>query len=233
MPDIPHCIRHLVCTLGLCLVASVAQANAFSNFIGMQFVDLPGSKLQMGKTEVTLGQFRRFPAARGSDRFETSNRYGDDAPVVYVSWEDANQFIDWLNRSKTADDRGVYRLPSEAEWEAACRAGGNQAYCGGDEPDAVGWFDQNSGYRPHAVATRQPNAFGLHDMSGNVAEWTANCWLDGARAAPAAGSCAGRVVRGGSWLSYDGMTLGAERYFEAPWSRSDTVGFRVARMLAP
>jgi formylglycine-generating enzyme required for sulfatase activity len=232
MRDTPHCLRKFACTLGLCLLAGITHADDFTNFIGMQFVDLPGSNLQMGKTEVTLGQFRRFMAARGSNQFETDNRYGDEAPVVDVSWNDAGKFIDWLNRSKAATDQGLYRLPSEAEWETACRAGGNHPYCGGDEPDAIGWFDQNSGYRPHAVATRLPNAFGLHDMSGNVAEWTASCWLDSATTTPTSGNCVGRVVRGGSWLSYDGIMLGAERYFEAPASRSYIVGFRVVRTLA-
>ena len=225
----PYCLRKFIWTLGLFVVTGIAHANDFTNFIGMQFVDIPGSNLQMEKTEVTLGQFRRSMSAPGSDQFQAVNRYGDEVPVTYVSWEDAGQFIGWLNRSKAASDRGLYRLPSEAEWEAACRAGGNHPYCGGDEPDAIGWFDHNSGYRPHAVATRLPNAYGLHDMSGNVAEWTASCWLDSAAATPAARDCAGRVVRGGSWLSYDGFALGAERYFEAPSSRSQVVGFRVVR----
>lgn len=224
-------VRDLVCALGLCLAISIAHADEFSNFIGMQFAGIPGSNLQMGKTETTLGQFKRFLSARGSDQFETFNRYGDDAPVVYVSWDDAVQFTVWLNRSKPAGDPGTYRLPSEAEWGAACRAGGSHTYCGGDQPDAVAWFDQNSGYRPHAVAGKQPNAFGLHDMSGNVSEWTASCWQDDASARTTSSNCTGRVVRGGSWLSYDGIALGAERYFEAPSSRSQVVGFRVVRTM--
>jgi formylglycine-generating enzyme required for sulfatase activity len=217
--------------LGLYLSINIAYAEEFINFIGMPFVDLPGSNLQVEKTEITLGQFKHFSGARGSDQFETVNRYGDDAPVAFVSWNDAGQFIDWLNRSKPASDAGTYRLPSEAEWETACRAGANRLYCGGDEPDAIGWFDQNSGYRPHPVAGKQPNAFGLHDMSGNVAEWTATCWLDGPAATPSGGNCAGRVVRGASWLSYDGIALGSERYFEAPASRSYVIGFRVVRVI--
>lgn len=236
MPATPDCtphrtlhrLRKFVFTLGLCLLTGATHADDFTNFIGMQFVDIPGSNLQVEKTEVTLGQFRRSMSARGSDQFEADNRYGDEAPVVDVSWDDARQFIAWLNRSKAATDHGLYRLPSEAEWETACRAGGSHPYCGGDEPNAIGWFDLNSGYRPHAVATRLPNAFGLHDMSGNVAEWTASCWLDSA-ATTATGNCAGRVVRGGSWLSFDGFALGAERYVEAPSSRSYVVGFRVVR----
>lgn len=239
MLNTPHCVRprsyafvrDLACTLGLCLAISTAHADEFSNFIGMQFVNLPGSNLQMGKTEVTLGQFKRFVAARDSDQFEKFNSYGDDAPVVYVSWDDAGQFIAWLNRSKPASDRGTYRLPSEAEWEAACRAGGSHAYCGGDELDAVAWFDQNSGYRPHAVAGKQPNAFGLHDMSGNVYEWTASCWRDNGRVTLTDGKCAGRVVRGGSWLNYDGIAISSDRYYEAPSSRSYVVGFRVVRTM--
>ena len=192
---------------------------------------------QMGKTEVTLGQFKKFIAAAGrsdlvNDDFMKHNVYGDDAPVVQVSWHDAQAFIDWLNKT----DGGGYRLPSEAEWEYACRAGGSHTYCGSNNLGAVGWYYDNSGSHQHDVAGKQANAFGLYDMSGNVYEWVQDCWHDSYRGAPSDGSawssgCSGdgRGLRGGSW-SYDARnTRAAVRILNPPGYRYIVIGFRLAR----
>jgi len=129
------------------------------------------------------------------------NAHGDDAPVVQVSWHDAQDFIKWLNQT----DGGGWRLPSEAEWEYACRAGGNHAYCGSDNPNAVAWHYYNSGERQRTVGSKQANAFGLHDMSGNVREWVQDCAHFSYQGASTDGSvwtggCIGdrRGMRGGS-----------------------------------
>jgi len=119
-------------------------------------------KFQIGKTEVTLGQFKQYIAAAGrsdmvDDKFIKYNNNGDDAPVRYVNWYNAQSFIDWLNKT----DGGGYRLPTESEWEYACRAGGNSTYCGGDSVGLVAWYSTNSGGGAHAVGTKQGNAFGL------------------------------------------------------------------------
>ncbi|AGX87735.1 formylglycine-generating enzyme family protein [Candidatus Symbiobacter mobilis] len=191
---------------------------------------------QMGKTEVTLGQFKRFIAATGrhdlvNDDFMKYNAYGADAPVVQVSWNDAQNFIEWLNKT----DGGGWRLPSESEWEYACRAGGRHTYCGGDNPEAVGWFGGNSGGRQHAVAGKQPNAWGLYDMSGNVYEWVQDCWHDSYNGAPANGSawmsgqCELRVLRGGSWLDNPDSLRAAIRNGDRPVNRNYIAGFRLAR----
>lgn len=192
---------------------------------------------QLGKTEVTLGQFKKFIAAADrsdlvTDDFMKYNAHGDNAPVVQVSWNDAQAFVDWLNKA----DGGGYRLPSEAEWEYACRAGRSDAYCGSGNVSAVAWYYDNSSGRPHPVGTKQANAFGLHDMSGNVWEWVADCYHDSHRGAPGDGSawtssCSGveRVLRGGSWNYDASSTRAANRGNHSPGSRVDSVGLRLAR----
>lgn len=202
---------------------------------------------QLGKTQVTVGQFKQFIAAAGrtdlvDDNFMKYNAYGDNAPVVWVSWHDAQAFIDWLNKT----DGGGYRLPTEAEWEYACRAeGGQHTYCGGNDLNALGWYYENSGNRQRPVGGKQPNAFGLHDMSGNVWEWVQDCWHDNYRGAPSdghawkddlplpawMGNCFGdkRVLRGGSWYNTAKSTRAANRGYNSPDYRSNGYGFRLAR----
>jgi formylglycine-generating enzyme required for sulfatase activity len=131
----------------------------------------------------------------------------------------------------------VYRLPSEAEWEYACRAGSQQQYCGGDNVADVAWFDSNSGATTHAVALKRPNALGLYDLSGNVWEWTQDCWNENYNGAPTNGSpwtqgdCSQRVVRGGSWTYFPQNLRSAfrGRYSTAYRGNFYGGGFRVAR----
>ena len=181
----------------------------------------------MGKTEVTQGRWR---ALMGSNPSAFSN-CGDNCPVERVSWEDAKQFVSRLS-AKTGK---TYRLPSEAEWEYACRARGRQEYCGSDSADDVAWYSGNSGRATHPVAGKQANAWGLHDMSGNVWEWTEDCWNQNYSNAPTdgitwtAGNCSQRVVRGGSWGSNPRGLRAADRDRFTTAIRVDDVGFRVAR----
>jgi formylglycine-generating enzyme required for sulfatase activity len=193
---------------------------------------------QMAKTEVTLGQFKRFIKAAGrsglvDDEFMKKNAYGDNAPVVNVSWHDAQDFITWLNKT----DGGGWRLPSEAEWEYACRAEKQHKYCGGNNLDTLGWHKGNSGKQPQPVARKKPNAFGLYDMSGNVWEWVQDCWHDSYSDAPRDGaawasSCIKdwRGLRGGSWFDDSRPARAAYRgNFVAPGARYLDGGFRLAR----
>ena len=185
------------------------------------------SSFSMGKTEVTQGQWR---AIMGSNQ-SYFNNCGDNCPVETVTWEDAKQFISRLN-AKTGR---AYRLPSEAEWEYACRAGGSEEYCGSDSADDMGWHYGNSGRATHPVAGKQANAWGLHDMSGNVWEWTEYCWNGNYSSAPTdgsawtAGDCSLRVVRGGSWDLIPQFLRSAYRFRNTTAYRIDSDGLRVAR----
>ena len=165
----------------------------------------------LGKTEVTQGQWK---AVMGNNPSHFA-RCGDNCPVEQVSWNDVQAFIQKLN-AKTGKQ---YRLPSEAEWEYACRAGGQQEYCGSNNLDAVAWYEGNSGGSTHPVAGKQPNAFGLYDMSGNVWEWVEDCY---------SGDCVNRVIRGGSWYGKTALLLASYRLWFEPTHKYFNDGFRLA-----
>ncbi|MFN4186929.1 MAG: formylglycine-generating enzyme family protein [Acinetobacter johnsonii] len=195
------------------------------------------SAFKLGKTEVTLAEFKVFIASSGRTDLVTydfmkHNNRGDNAPVVNVSWNDANYYIDWLNQNYG----GGFRLPSEAEWEYACRGNKTTKYCGSDNAGTVAWYDDNSDNQQRAVAQKQANSFGLYDMSGNVWEWTADCWHDNYNGAPADGSawinsCAyeSRVLRGGSFYLNTGHLRASDRISHDPDKRTIVYGFRVAQ----
>jgi len=233
----------------------------------------------LGTYEVTVGQFRRFVAETGyktdAER-GTESRGGsgvnaqtgkidrsadftwratgflqtDDHPVVNVSWNDAVAFCQWLTRKEGK----THRLPTEAEWEYACRAGTRTRYAGGDEPEGLAQVgnvaDASAKIRfpdwatiaasdsyvfTAPVGRFRPNPFGLYDMQGNVWEWCADWYGAEYYAASAAGDPKGpdageyRVIRGGSWNSGPHNVRSANRGMNRPPSRSAYLGFRVAR----
>ncbi|PRY02438.1 formylglycine-generating enzyme family protein [Allonocardiopsis opalescens] len=163
---------------------------------------------------------------------------GARAPVTDVSWRDAVRFCDLLSRAEglrpcysMGDDPDAldvvrdpeadgYRLPTEAEWEYACRAGSTGVRYGG--LDDIAWYRANSGGRVREVATREPNAWGLHDMIGNVWEW---CWdvYDPRVYGPY------RVFRGGGWNDLPRACRASCRRKSHPALRTDDLGFRLAR----
>jgi formylglycine-generating enzyme required for sulfatase activity len=222
---------------------SAPDLDALNNEVPQRSVNISG--FQMGVTEVTLGQFKKYIIATDgvetdlvTDDFMKFNAYKDDAPAVHVSWNEAKNFIVWLNKNKPATDRGTYRLASEAEWEYACRAGTNHTYCGSRSVNAVAWFKGNSGNHQQPVGKKEANAFGLHDMSGNIWEWVEDCYHDDYLGAPANGSAwtetcssSGRVLRGGSWKGDAKNQRVANRMGSAAVSRSNYIGFRLVRML--
>jgi formylglycine-generating enzyme required for sulfatase activity len=196
----------------------------------------------IGTYEVTFAEWDACVADGGCGGFKPGDEgWGrGNRPVINVNAENAKAYVEWLSR-KTGKR---YRLPSEAEWEYAARAGTKTAFAFGDTlTDKQANFDASSSggvnrMQTMPVGSYPPNAFGLHDMHGNAWEWVADCWNDEyTAAAPADGSawrsggCKGQVLRGGSWEDYSGDVRSAARVAsgieEGTWSD----GFRVARDL--
>ena len=186
----------------------------------------------LGNTEVTKAQWK---AVMGTEPWKGKSRYvldDPDSPAVYMSWEDAQTFC------KRAGNG--FRLPTEAEWEYACRAGSRTAYCFGDSSSGLGtygWYGGNAdskgeGYA-HKVGQKKPNAWGLHDMCGNVWEWCQDRYGDYPRGSvtdptgPWTGTY--RVLRGGSWNDYPAACRSAARGRLTLVNRRTYGGFRVAR----
>ncbi|WP_417380105.1 SUMF1/EgtB/PvdO family nonheme iron enzyme [Gimesia sp.] len=189
----------------------------------------------LGTTEVTQGQWKSMMGTTPwkGDSFV---KEGDDYPATYMSWEDAQEFIKKLN----ASEGDLYRLPTEAEWEYACRAGSLSAYSFGDdagELSGYAWFSDNADDigedYAHQVGQKRPNLFGLYDMHGNVWEWCEDWFGDYASDAvtdptgPTTGSR--RVDRGGSWFGDSGSCRSAHRDGSSPGYRLLLLGFRVLR----
>jgi formylglycine-generating enzyme required for sulfatase activity len=185
----------------------------------------------LGVTEVTQEQFERV---MGSN---PSNFKGALLPVEQVSWEDAVEFCRKLSALPAERSAGrVYRLPTEAEWEYACRAGSRTKWSFGDSGSSLGdyaWYTSNSGGKTQPVGTKKPNAWGLYDMHGNVWEWCSDWWKrDYTTTAvsdptgPAAGSI--RVYRGGGWDGPAWICRSAFRGRVRPSDRGIVLGFRVA-----
>ena len=197
-----------------------------------------------------------FVRRNGVDwRHGFDGREAEDAmPVLHVSARDADAYVEWL--SERSGHR--YRLPSEAEFEYALRAGsdGRYPWGNGQPPPGAGNFtggqDRSAGGRrwnnaftdygddywgPAPVASFRPNAFGLHDLAGNVSEWVADCWHDGYRRAPMDGNawlnpgCRTRVMRGGAWASAPAQTRSAWRAPADADTANARLGFRVVRDL--
>jgi formylglycine-generating enzyme required for sulfatase activity len=228
--DCPDCPEMVAIPAG----SFVMGTNGKISFdpVSVQYVVQPGNhvtlpQFALSTTEVTQGQWR---ALMGNNPSKFS-RCGDDCPVENVSWNDAKEFIQKLN-AKTGKQ---YRLPSEAEWEYACRGGVVEEHCGNNIPDGVAWYHHNSNGTTHPVATRQPNAWGLYDMSGNVYEWVEDGWHNRLRGAPVDGSAwqaeesKNHVVRGGSFDSLAQNVTSIHRDFYGMDHRGGNIGFRLAR----
>jgi formylglycine-generating enzyme required for sulfatase activity len=179
-------------------------------------------------TEVTQGQWK---SVMGSNPSEFSGC--DDCPVEQVSWDDAVAFAQKLSAKEGLSGGSVYRLPTEAEWEYAARAGQGTKYAGSNDADAVAWHDGNSGNKTHPVGQKSPNAWGLYDMSGNVYEWTADWYggyLRGDQTNPEdVWSGLIRVFRGGCWDLAPSDAGVSGRSGRNPDSRMDRVGLRLLR----
>ena len=212
----------------------------------------------MGKYEVTNAQYRRFKADHDSQSYDGKSLNGDTQPVVMVNWHEAIAFTEWLTKKNRG--QGAFRLPTEAEWEYAARAGATTARFWGDDPkhaQACAYanvHDQTSkkafkdftwpehqcsdGYAVTApVGSFRPNDFGLYDMLGNVWEWCQDAYAsysdtptDGSASGSLGDEKANRLLRGGSWFDLPSVVRGADRYRNEPDNQIVNVGLRVVRV---
>ncbi len=180
----------------------------------------------MGKYEVTQWQWQRL-MGNNSSNFKNC---GNDCPVEEVSWKEAQEFARRLSQRTGY----TFRLPTEAEWEYACRSGGRtEKYAGGDEVNTVAWYSKNSDGRTHTVGQKRPNGLGIYDMTGNVSEWCMD-WYDSDYYSispkdnpkgPSSGTV--RVLRGGSWSDLAWNVSCSARRGSRPDLRHSLTGFRL------
>lgn len=234
------------------VVASKKTGDKLSNSIYMKFVYIPSGTFVMGSdsgksnekpvhrvridgfymqtTEVTQEQWKEIMGNEPSYFTDC----GDDCPVEQVSWNDIQVFIKKLNKKEGGEK---YRLPSESEWEYACRAGSTTEYSYDDEstPGDYAWYTGNSGDTTNPVGEKEPNAWGLYDMSGNVWEWCNDLYggyTSSSKVNPVGphGNRGVRVNRGGSWGSYPQYLRSTYRSSAAQGFRFYNIGFRLLRM---
>lgn len=239
--------------------SSLTKHNTYINSVGMAFELIPAGSFEMGISETVKSPCKNnLPRHRITitrpfyiGKYEVTQEQwyavmnknpskfkGKRNPVDRVSWLDVQEFIKELNeREKTH----VYRLPTEAEWEYACRADTTTLYYFGDEVEQLpvyAWLHKNSDHRSHPVGQLEPNTWGLYDMLGNVWEWCQDAYdrdyyrdsppLD--PLGPALGNC--RVLRGGSWISITPYRLRCcFRFFYTCSGRLPNVGFRLVRTI--
>jgi formylglycine-generating enzyme len=188
------------------------------------------SGFSISRTEVTRGQYRLYckSTGRGLPPDMPDTEADDRLPVTNITWQEAVTCCQWLGG----------RLPTEAEWEYAAAAGKQYIYSGSNQADPVAWYKNNTNGGPAAVQTKNPNSFGLYDLTGNVAEWCQD-WYDKAyytKSSSAQGPSSGteRVIRGGAYNSFTNSPLDGNqlrityRNSENPGARRPYIGFRVA-----
>ncbi len=249
----------------LLIVATAGAQEPFSHWTGplegMEFVLIPAGEFMMGSpddeferdidespmhrvtvpsfyimsTEVTNRMWNELMPSNPS-YFQSK---GETCPVETVSWFDVHDFLDRLNEH---DSLYTYRLPTEAEWEYACRAGTTTPYYTGSTLEdfmRAGWNEDNSDRQPHPVAEKEPNPWGLYDMHGNIDEWVEDWDHSTYEGAPSDGSAwvnpegIARVIRSGSWCGRLRYQRSANRYRHEPEARLNHIGFRVVREVNP
>lgn len=251
-----------VCSLSLILIFACNDSTgpSIGMLDGMEFVSIPSGSFQMGApegedgsngderpvhtvtfaysfqimtTEVTQGMWEELMGSNPA----SDNGVGSDHPVYNVSWQDCQEFIAEMNE---LDPDFSYRLPTEAEWEYCCRAGTHTRYYWGDDLQQRliqynAWYEHTAGGETCPVAHKNPNSWGLFDMSGNVNEWCQDWSHFNYDGAPSDGSAwetpatSDRVFRGGSWNT---VSVGCRSAFREPGnpdSGSSTIGFRLVR----
>lgn len=257
-----------IATISSANIVVAQQGREITNAIGMKLVLIPKGKFLMGSPieekgrgrhnempqhqvtiskdyylgafEVTQAQYEKVmgtnPSGYQGDFVKSDN---SNHPVENVTWDDALEFCMRLSELPEEQKAGrVYRLPTEAEWEYACRANTKTAYCFGDDEAKIGdyaWFQHNTGLNDihtRPVGQKKPNAWGLYDMHGNVWEWCSDWHGDYSKEAvidpngPSEGDI--RVLRGGSWRTSKGDLRSANRMGRTPTHPTYDQGFRVA-----
>lgn len=234
------------------LPSNPQQGTVWENSIGLKLVWIPPGEFEMGSDdgesnekpihtvkiskgyymgiyEVTQEQYQKVMGTNPS-KFKGE----DNLPVEQVRWDDAVKFCENL----TQKEGKTYRLPTEAEWEYACRAETTSKFSFGDSESQLvdyAWYDQNGGNKTHPVGTLKPNAWGLYDMHGNLFEWCRDWYAeDWYSKGPAEnplnesyGDTEFRVVRGGAWNNYASFCRVANRSYNNPSSRNLDIGFRL------
>jgi len=227
---------------------------------GMEFVELPAGSFEMGSppgepgsfegerpvhtvtfdysfeimtTEVTQAMWEELLQNPWSD---PSHFTGPDRPVDNILWEECQEFVDAMN---ALDPVHEYRLPSEAEWEYACRAGTATRFYWGDDPEysqilQYAWFSENSGGETHPVGEKLPNSLGLFDMSGNGWEWCQDTWHSNYEGAASDGSAwvdgsDDHIIRGGGWVIGARYCRSAHREYISAGNTYSFLGFRLVR----
>ena len=194
----------------------------------------------ISKYEVTFADWHVCVFDGGCNEYHPSNAgwESDKRPVINVSWDNAQAYVKWLSEA-TGE---TYRLPSEAEWEFAARAGTYTRYVWGPDdptPEQANFGHSFEVGKTAEVGSYPPNPWGLHDMQGNVWEWVEDCWNDSYHDAPTDGSswtsgdCSNRILRGGGWLDGPEYLRSADRGKNTTNFRSELLGFRVAKTLSP
>ncbi|WP_067862310.1 SUMF1/EgtB/PvdO family nonheme iron enzyme [Neptuniibacter marinus] len=189
----------------------------------------------LSRFEVTFAEYDTFAKATKRPLPDDEGWGRGNQPVINVTWRDASAYVEWLSH----ETGHPYRLPTEAEWEYAARAGTLSTYWWGDElkPNMAvcsGCGSEFDGVKPMPVGSFPANHWGLHDMTGNVDEWVADCYTNSYKTTPRNGSaytekvCESRVMRGGSWFEIDRLIRPASRYRHPVDSKRNSWGFRVA-----
>ena len=240
--------------------------QTINNSIGMEFVQIPAGEFYMGSlvnflniniipdmgTPIDEGPVHRvkIPQSFYLGKYEVTQKQwrdvmgnnpshfkGDDLPVENISWYDVQDFIKKLNEKEGVNK---YRLPSEAEWEYAARAGTITSYSFGNDASKLGdyaWYGENDDEKTHEVGKKRPNPWGLYDMYGNVWEWVQDKWHKNYDGAPNDGSAweigspSARVIRGGGWWYPSYNCRSAYRIQHVVGGHVEVIGFRLLREL--
>jgi formylglycine-generating enzyme required for sulfatase activity len=247
-----HLMRRSVMAVWLGVIAMPTLAESDRSVPDMRFVEIPGGTLTRGTStgnaiarpqqQVTIAPFQLMTTEVTQQQWQAVmganpsylKACGPACPIDQVSWNEVQSFIAKLNQLSGQS----YRLPSEAEWEYAARAGATSVYAWGDQiGSANANCDASCGDRWESIApvmSFAPNAWGLYDMHGNVWEWTQDCWRYGYSGAPIDGTarqngnCDQRVLRGGSWYS-DERALELDTRNSVRVTTRGDIGFRLAR----